>query len=103
MVALIITKKRKLRIIVIKEKRGYFMRKEKENVVKDFKQVIEQSRTRERLTDNEKNQFLDFLNNSQMANDTIKGTYEHRQMILCALYYAFLAGCGYQGGFTFRE
>ena len=79
------------------------MRKEKENAVNVFRQTIEQSRTRERLTDNEKNQFLDFLNNSQMANDTIKGTYEHRQMILCALYYAFLAGCGYQGGFTFRE
>ena len=79
------------------------MKNNKENAVKDFKQVIEQSRTRDRLTDNEKNQFLDFLNNSQMANDTIKGTYEHRQMILCALYYAFLAGCGYQGGFTFRE
>lgn len=79
------------------------MRKEKENAVKVFREMIEQSRTWERLTDNEKNQFLDFLNNSQMANDTIKGTYEHRQMILCALYYAFLAGCGYQGGFTFRE
>ena len=79
------------------------MRKEKENAVNVFRQTIEQSRTRERLTDNEKNQFLDFLNNSQMANDAIKGTYEHRQMILCALYHAFLAACGYQGGVAFRE
>lgn len=79
------------------------MKSNKENIFKDFKQLIEPSRTRERLTYDEKTYFLDFLNNSQMAKDAIKGTIKQRQIILNALYYAFLAGCGYEGGFTFRE
>lgn len=77
-------------------------RKEKENAVKVFKQTIEQSRTRERLDYDEKTYFLDFLNNSRMVKDAVKGTYEKRLMILNALYYSFLAGCGYND-FNWRE
>ena len=78
------------------------MKSNKENAIKNFLEMIKQSRTRERLTDDEKNRFLDFLDNSQMSEDAVKGTYERKQIILCALYYSFLAACGYDGGFTFR-
>ena len=71
------------------------MRKDKENAIRDFIQMIEQSRTWARLDYDEKTYFLDFLNNSKMVKDAVKGTYENRWAVLNALYYSFLSGCGY--------
>lgn len=74
----------------------------KENAINDFLKMIENSRTWERLTDDEKTRFKIFLNNSLMVADIVMGTYEKRQTLLCTLYYSFLTGCGYDG-FGWRE
>lgn len=67
----------------------------------DFMNMVENSWTFDRMTDDERGKCFDALHfaNSQGA---VKGTYNARWMILQAIYNAFLQGLGYTGG-NWRE
>lgn len=77
------------------------MEKQKELSLVDFVGMIEKSWTYDKLTKEEREQFyLTF--NSERIREALKGTYIQRWNILQAIYYAFLAGIGYDGC-TWRE
>ena len=72
------------------------MNKNKENAQADWTDRIVKSWTWAKLTDDEKNKFVDELSEASMQK-IISGTYRQRWGILSALYSMFLDGCGYSG------
>jgi hypothetical protein len=70
------------------------MEKIKENALADFKKLIYQSWTYEKLTREEKNQLFKLFEDIR-TTQALKGTYYQRWGILQAIYKAFLLGVGY--------
>ena len=77
------------------------MQKEKETVFADYQEMIEKSWTWAKLTEDEKEAYLDVIETA-IRNHEITGTYEKRWRALNMVYMAFLAGCGNRHG-KFRE
>lgn len=76
------------------------MTKTKENAAQDFLEMIKKSWTWERLTKEEKDQFMKAWETVTIAwtgngESAVKGTYKHRWRICNAMYHMFLAGVGY--------
>lgn len=76
------------------------MEKIKENAAQDFFEMIKKSWTWERLTEKEKDQFLEAFDTvvyswSNSGDRVIKGTYRDRWKVCNAMYHMFLAGVGY--------
>lgn len=69
--------------------------KNKENAIKDYMEMIEQSWTWERLTEDEQNRFFETIN-STCATDAIKGDYKQRWGILNAMYRAYIMALDYK-------
>ena len=74
---------------------------EKENVLQDFKKMIYDSWTYEKLTNFERQQLEKTLESVQL-NNVLKGTLKQRWAILQAIYNAFLMGVGYTD-FNWRD
>ena len=73
---------------------------EKENAVNDyFENVTKKSWTWNRMTNEEKDRFTEFLSEWK---DKIKGNVKARREQFCMIYSAFLEGLGYSG-FMWRE
>lgn len=70
------------------------MEKIKENTLIDFKEMIFNSWTFNKMTPDEKKKCFETLDNIQTQN-TLKGTYKQRWVILQAIYSAYLNGLGY--------
>lgn len=70
------------------------MEKIKENALADFKELIYQSWTYEKLTREEKNRLFKVFEDIR-TTQALKGTYYQRWGILQAIYKAFLLGVGY--------
>lgn len=70
------------------------MEKIKENALVDFKELIYQSWTYEKLTREEKNQLFKVFEDIR-TTQALKGTYYQRWAILQAIYKSFLLGVGY--------
>ena len=72
---------------------------QKENVLTDYLNMIEQSWTFARLTATEKNRLYGLFEkmNNQNYHSHIRGGYDSRWRQLNNLYDAFLSGCGYDG------
>ena len=68
--------------------------KPKENAQSDFCAMIEKSWTWERLTDTERNNWYNMLDNGA-ARSAVKGDYRTRWDVLQAMYSAFLAALDY--------
>lgn len=66
-----------------------------------FKEMIENSWTYERLTNDEKQRLSELFMNIRVF-DALKGSYNQRWEILEAIYTAFLKGVGYTN-FNWRE
>ena len=62
--------------------------------ITDWKNMISESWTWEKLTEEERNKFLELVTENEPY---IKGNYEERQEILGMIYNAFLCGLGYTG------
>lgn len=76
------------------------MEKIKENAAQDFFEMIKKSWTWERLTEKEKDQFLEAFDTvvyswANSGDRVIKGTYKERWAVCNAMYHMFLAGVGY--------
>lgn len=74
---------------------------EKEKVFVEFKEMIINSWTYNRMTNEEQNKFFEHLT-WERAQKIIKGTYAQRWNILNELYHCYLLGLGYDG-FNWRE
>lgn len=74
------------------------MERQKENAFSDYIQVIKQSWTWNRMTEEEQKRFLDMVIQEYNRNLVIVGTYQHRNRVLNAIYGAYLSGLGYCGG-----
>ena len=74
------------------------MKKEKEQALPEFLDMIRRSWTWQRLTEEEKARFLDELDAgpSSAAGKSLGGTFEKRWYTLQAFYQFFLAGTGYR-------
>ena len=68
--------------------------KNKNNVFIDYLEMIRNSWTYDRMTQEEKEKIKELLTSGRIKED-IKGTYQQRWQALNALYYAFLIGIGY--------
>lgn len=77
------------------------MKKIKENVLIDFKKMIFNSWTFDKMTMQERQKLFETLYNIQTQN-ALKGTYKQRWEILQAIYTAYLNGLGYTD-FNWRE
>ena len=77
------------------------MEKVKENVFKDHLDMIKNSWTYARLT-NEEKERLEELYYKNCVRNSIKGTYNQRYETLNILYSVFLSGVGYTNG-NWRE
>lgn len=64
--------------------------KHKENAVDDFLRMIRQSWTWKRLTEGERNRFIEVLHQVRVS-----GTYDQRYEQANNFYHAFLYGAGY--------
>lgn len=73
----------------------------KENVLMDFKKMITQSWTYNRLTTEERDRLFKCFESIQ-TREALKGTYKQRWEILQAIYSAFLLGVGYDS-FNWRD
>lgn len=62
---------------------------EKEKVFKNFKKMIEMSWTYDKMTEKERQKWIEILN-SQQTIDTVKGTYQQRWKILQIMYKCYL-------------
>ena len=62
---------------------------EKENVFENFKKMIEMSWTYDRMTEKERQKWVEIFN-SQQTIDTVKGTYQQRWEILQIMYKCYL-------------
>lgn len=76
------------------------MEKIKENAAKDFFEMIKKSWTWDRLTQKEKNQFIEGFETvtvswANSGDNVVKGTYKDRWKACNAMYHMFLAGVGY--------
>lgn len=74
---------------------------EKEKALYDFKVMIEQSWTYEKMTREEKDNWERVLNDIRTIT-CLKGNYDTRWNILQALYMSYLIGIGYDS-FNWRE
>lgn len=70
------------------------MAKVKETAKQDYIEMIKQSWTWDRLTEKERNQFLELLEHP-CTRVVVKGNYEQRWEACEALYHTFLEGLGY--------
>ena len=77
------------------------MERLKENVFKDYYEMIKNSWTYAKLT-NEEKERLNLLVYDNCVRKSIKGTYAQRWETLNMLYRAFLLGVGYNNG-NWRE
>ena len=68
--------------------------KNKDDVFIDFLDMIKNSWTYARMTQEEKEKIQEILTSGRIKED-IKGTYKQRYNALNAVYYAFLIGIGY--------
>lgn len=75
--------------------------KNKENVLSDFLDMTFQSWTWKKMTQDEKDRFIEMINSTRIRKDALKGSYDVRWGILNSLYYAYLMGLGYTP--TWRE
>ena len=75
----------------------------KENAIKDYLAMIEQSWTWSKLTEEEKEYFENFLASHPMVEHGVRGNYSQRWTILDAIYHAFLLGCGYRNRVDWRD
>lgn len=71
------------------------MEKVKENALNDFMNMIRQSWTWARLTDEERGKFIDYTHGCR-GSAVIRGTYKQRWDAMNALYGMFLEGLGYR-------
>lgn len=71
------------------------MEKIKENAKNDFIEMIQNSWTYNRLTENEKENLKDVFN-SIRADNILKGTYKQRWEILNGIYFSFLQALNYK-------
>lgn len=69
--------------------------KNKENALKDYIEMIEQSWTWGRLTEDEQNRFFETINEPR-TSDAIKGNYMQRWEIIDMVYYAYIMALGYK-------
>lgn len=69
--------------------------REKERAVTDWLDMTFKSWTWDRLTPEERAEFLDVVNR-QCSLKTITGAYRHRWEILNLVYHAYLVGIGYK-------
>lgn len=74
---------------------------EKNNVLKDFKEMTVNSWTYKKMTAEEQIRLFTELDSVRLK-EALKGTYKQRWNVLQAFYGAFLAGLGYDG-FNWRE
>lgn len=78
------------------------MRKNKENALNDFYEMIKNSWTYERMTEKEKERLSAVLFLDVHIEKVLKGTYSQRWEILQAIYTTFLNAIGYTD-FSWRE
>ena len=72
--------------------------KDKENAKRDYIEMMKQSWTYDRMTEDEKKGLLEAVKFAKVA-----GAYETRWSILQSVNYAFLLALGYKGGDWRRE
>ena len=72
------------------------MERTKENALSNFIDMIRNSWTWARMTENEQNRLLESLCNSR-TKDALKGNFDQRWKVLNALYGVYLDGIGYDG------
>lgn len=77
------------------------MEQMKENVLIDFKKMIKQLWTYDRLTIEERDRLFKCFESIQ-TKEALKGTYQQRWEILQSIYSAFLLGVGYDS-FNWRD
>lgn len=70
--------------------------KAKENAYTDWFEMIFNSWTWERLTDNERTVFTDRMDFWCNRSGNFVGTYKHRWDVLNEMYYMYLLGIGYE-------
>lgn len=68
--------------------------KDKNEALKDYKKMIVNSWTYERMTKEEKQRLFEMFDNVQTA-EALKGSYSQRWEVLQALYNSFLLALGY--------
>lgn len=78
------------------------MRKNKENALNDFYEMIKNSWTYERMTEKEKERLSAVLFLDVRIEKALKGTYSQRWEMLQAIYATFLSAIGYTD-FSWRE
>lgn len=66
----------------------------KNNVFADYLEMIKNSWTYARMTEEEKEKIQELLTSGRIKED-VKGTYKQRWQALNGVYYAFLIGIGY--------
>ena len=69
--------------------------KNKDNVLYDFNDMIKNSWTYEKMTEDEQNNWFEKVVNNVRTEKCLKGTYIQRWEILQAMYNAYLVGIGY--------
>lgn len=67
----------------------------KDRAVRDWLEMIVKSWTWDRLTPEERTEFLNIVNRESSLK-TITGTYRHRWEVIDLIYYAYLVGIGYK-------
>lgn len=77
------------------------MEKIKENVLQDFKQMIYNSWTYNKMTIEERKRLEEVFNHIRTVS-ALKGTYSQRWETLQAIYHTFLLGIGYNS-WNWRE
>lgn len=75
--------------------------KNKENVLNDYKKMIINSWTYQKMTTNERERLQEVFNDIQ-TREALKGSYKQRWEILQAIYTSYLMGLNYNG-FNWRE
>lgn len=78
------------------------MEKNKDNILYDFNDMIKNSWTYNKMTEDEQNAWFEKVINTERTQNSLKGTYNQRWNILQALYGAYLIGIGYDN-FSWRE
>lgn len=76
--------------------------KENKNALKDYIDMICKSWTYAKMTDSEKKELLELLQNHSAIHEGLKGSYTQRYKILNIFYIGYLGGLGYKDG-NFRE
>lgn len=76
--------------------------KRKEDTLKDFIEMVYNSWTYAKMTDNEKEQLTNLLQNDGVIREGLKGSYQQRLKILQIFYIGYLGGLGYNNG-NWRE